>query len=217
MVVKKTSGTAKETPGLVLVVDDDASLCNSLRNLLGSVGFDVMLFESADEVLTYTFPQRTTCMLLDVYLKGQSGLDLQAKLAERQVDVPIIFMTGFGDIPMSVSAMKAGAHDFLAKPVRDQDLLDAVGRSLERDRCRRAHLQNGEDISVRYKTLTPRECEVMVNAVNGMLNKQIAAAMGISEVTVKIHRGNVMKKMHARNFAELVLLAQRLGLCTMPR
>lgn len=201
--------------GLVLVVDDDEHLRKGLRSLLGSVGLKVELFESATELLAFEFPDVPTCILLDVRLRGQSGLELQARLAERKIDKPVIFMTGYGDIAMSVTAMKAGAADFLSKPIRDQDLLDAVNASLDQDRVRRAGQSKVIQISEHYRTLTARESEVMGYAVVGLLNKQIAAEIGISEVTVKIHRGNAMRKMKARNFAELVLFAQQLGLCAI--
>jgi len=204
-----------EGPGLILVVDDDEPLRKSLDNLLRSVGFEVELFESATELLEFEFPDVPTSILLDVRLRGQSGLDLQSMLAALKVDAPIVFMTGFGDIPMSVSAMKAGAHDFLPKPIRDQDLLDAINGSLEKHRALRAGRAKLLQIAACYRTLTAREAQVLGYAATGMLNKQIAAELGISEVTVKIHRGTMMKKMNARNFAELVLQAQQLGLCAV--
>jgi len=205
----------EQGPGLILVVDDDEPLRKSLDNLLRSVGFEVALFESATELLSFRFPDVPTCILLDVRLRGQSGLDLQSKLAALDVDAPIVFMTGFGDIAMSVTAMKAGAHDFLPKPIRDQDLLDAINGSLDKHRTIRAGREKQLQIAACYKTLTARESQVLGYAATGLLNKQIAAELGISEVTVKIHRGNVMRKMNARNFAELVLQAQQLGLCAV--
>jgi len=197
---------------LVVVVDDDAMVLKSLGNLFRSVDRRVVLLESAADLLAFTFPDVPCCLVLDVRLPGPSGLDLQVKLAQMSVHVPIIFMTGYGDIPMTVAAMKAGAEHFLAKPFRDQELLDAVAVALEKDARRRARVQRETTLRHCFGTLTPRETEVMALAASGLLNKQIADRMSISEVTVKIHRGQAMRKMHARTFAELVLMAERLGL-----
>lgn len=197
---------------LVVVVDDDSMVRESLGNLFRSVDRQVVLLESASDLLAFVFPDVPCCLVLDVRLRGPSGLDLQAKLTQTGVHVPIIFMTGYGDIPMSVAAMKAGAEHFLAKPFRDQDLLDAVAVALEKDARRRIRDQWDNRLRQHFGTLTPREAEVMGLAASGLLNKQIADRMSISEVTVKIHRGQAMRKMHARTFAELVLMAERLGL-----
>ena len=196
---------------LVLVVDDDAMLRAGLGNLFRSVGMRVALFASAAELLEFTIPDVPCCLVLDVRLRGPSGLDLQTRLAQMGVNIPIIFMTGYGDIAMTVPAMKAGAEDFMAKPIRDQDLLDAVSAALDKDRIRRLGMRQVEALRANYEALTPRETEVMTLAVSGLLNKQIASQIGISEVTVKIHRGQAMRKMRARTFADLVLLAQQLG------
>ena len=197
----------------VLVVDDDAGVRHALGNLFRSVGLSAVLFESAAELLAFPLPDTPCCLVLDVRLRGPSGLDLQGRLARMGVPLPIIFMTGYGDIAMSVAAMKAGAVDFIPKPYRDQVLLDAVSAALARDRLRRKGVRKADELRASYETLSPREAEVMGLAVSGLLNKQIAAEIGISEVTVKIHRGQAMRKMKARTFAELVLMAQQLGLC----
>lgn len=197
---------------LVVVVDDDAMVREALGNLFRSVDRRVVLLESAADLLAFTFPDVPCCLVLDVRLRGPSGLDLQARLTQMGVHVPVIFMTGYGDIPMTVAAMKAGAEHFLAKPFRDQDLLDAVAVALEKDARRRARAQRDNALRNCFGTLTPRETEVMTLATSGLLNKQIADRMSISEVTVKIHRGQAMRKMRARTFAELVLMAERLGL-----
>jgi len=174
---------------------------------------DVALFGSAAEVLEFSMPDAPCCLVLDVRLRGPSGLDLQARLSQQGIHVPIIFLTGYGDIAMTVAAMKAGAEDFMTKPFRDQDLLDAVSGALEKDRRRREASRRVQALRGCFGTLTPRETEVMSLAVSGMMNKQIAGQMGISEVTVKIHRGQAMRKMKARTFADLVLMAQQLGVC----
>lgn len=197
---------------LVIVVDDDAMVRESLGSLFRSVDRQVALLESASELLAFTFPDVPCCLVLDVRLRGPSGLDLQAKLTQMGAHVPIIFVTGYGDIPMTVAAMKAGAEHFLSKPFRDQDLLDAVAAALDKDARRRARAHRDNALRNCFGTLTPRETEVMTLATSGLLNKQIADRMSISEVTVKIHRGQAMRKMRARTFAELVLMAERLGL-----
>ncbi len=209
----QSTDTALDDDALVLVVDDDAMLRSALGSLFRSVGIKVALFASAAELLDFQLPEAPCCLVLDVRLRGPSGLDLQSRLGQSGVHIPIIFMTGFGDIPMTVAAMKAGAEDFMAKPFRDQDLLDAVAAALEKDRSRRAGLHRSEALRAVYQSLTPREAEVMGLAVAGLLNKQIASEIGISEVTVKIHRSQAMRKMKARTFADLVLMAQELGLC----
>lgn len=197
----------------VLIVDDDAGLRISLGNLFRSVGMQAVMFASAAELLEYSLPDAPSCLLLDVRLRGTSGLDLQTRLAQSGIEIPIIFMTGFGDIPMSVSAMKAGAHDFIAKPFRDQGVIDAVAAAIAVDGVRREQARSFERTHANYATLTPREAEVMALAVTGLLNKQIAAELGISEVTVKIHRGQAVRKMGARTFVDFVLMAQQLGIC----
>ena len=198
-----------ETDGVVFVVDDDASLRESLKNLIRSVGLRVEAFASAPEFLRSKRPDVPGCMILDVRLPGLSGLDLQKRMAEADVEIPIIFITGHGDIPMTVQAMKAGAMEFLTKPFRDQDLLDAIQEALERDRQTREQRAEVEVLRRRFDSLTPREGEVMELMVAGLLNKQIAAELGASETTVKIHRHHVMEKMGAGSLAELVRMAER--------
>jgi FixJ family two-component response regulator len=196
----------------VFIVDDDASVREALGNLMRSVGLHAQLFASAQEFLKTPQPDSAACLILDVRMPGLGGLDCQRQLAEAGFHVPIVFMTGHGDIPMSVRAIKAGAVDFLTKPFRDQDLLDAVQQALDRDRMRRAVEQTITDLRERFRTLTPRQREVMVWVVAGRLNKQIAAELGTSEVTVKVHRGHVMRKMQADSVADLVRMAGTLGL-----
>lgn len=195
---------------VVYIVDDDDALRSALDSLLRSVGMQVRGFASAAEFLRHPLPEQPGCLLLDVRLQGISGLDFQAELTRSGVTMPVILMTGHGDIPMSVRAMKAGAVDFLTKPFRDQDLLDAVATAHEKDRQQLAQRQAGAGLQARYASLTPRETEVMWLAASGLLNKQIAGQLGTSEVTVKIHRGNAMKKMQAKTFADLVRMAQAL-------
>jgi FixJ family two-component response regulator len=201
-----------EADGIVFVVDDDASIRESLKNLIRSVGLRVETLVSAQEFLGSKRPDAPGCLVLDVRLKGLSGLDLQKRMAEVGITVPIIFITGHGDIPMSVQAMKAGAVEFLTKPFRDQDLLDAVQQALERDRKARQERANIEELHSRYRLLTPREREVMALVVAGLLNKQIAGELGTSETTVKIHRHQVIEKMGAGSLADLVRMADKLGI-----
>lgn len=200
----------REPDPVVFVVDDDSSLRHALTNLLRSVGLRVETFGSAREFLAGPRPDAPGCVVLDVRLPGLSGLDLQRELAAAQIDLPIIFITGYGDIPMTVQAMKAGAVEFLTKPFRDQDLLDAIQQALERDRV--AWRQRAALAAVRqcYDRLTPREREVMRLVVAGLLNKQIAAELGTSEIMVKVHRGQVMRKMQAASVADLVRMAAQL-------
>ena len=205
------NGEGNET-GTVLIVDDDLSLREALSSLFRSVGLRVALFGSAAELRQRDLPEGPSCLVLDIRLPGLSGLDFQAQLAEIGYGIPVIFMTGHGDIPMSVRAMKAGAVDFLQKPFRDQDMLDAVAAALQRDRARRSAQQAADGLMARYRSLTAREQEVMVFVAAGLMNKQVAGRMGLSEITVKIHRGQVMRKMEARSLAELVLQAQALRL-----
>jgi FixJ family two-component response regulator len=196
----------------VFVVDDDQSMQRALALLLKSVGLDVCVFSSTAELLRHKFPDVPSCLVLDVRLPGISGLDFQEDLAKSGIKLPIIFMTGFGDIPMSVRAMKAGAVDFLTKPFRDQDMLDAVGRAIENDRVRRSNEDAMSEIRARFESLTPREREVMALVSAGLMNKQVAAEIGLSVITVKIHRGHIMKKMRAKSLAELVIMADALGI-----
>jgi FixJ family two-component response regulator len=201
-----------ETDAMVFVVDDDASMRESLKNLIRSVGLRVELFTSAHEFLRSKRPDVPSCLVLDVRLPGLSGLDLQKRTSDAGMEVPIIFITGHGDIPMSVRAMKAGAVEFLTKPFRDQDLLDAIQQGLERDRKAREQLAAVEELRRRFASLTPRERTVMTRVVAGLLNKQIGAELGTSETTVKIHRHQVMEKMRAGSLPELVRMADRLGI-----
>jgi len=197
---------------IVLIVDDDASIRRALSNLFQSVGLEVELFGSASEILQTKLPDVASCLVLDVRLPGLSGLDFQAELAKANIHIPIIFMTGFGDIPMTVKAMKGGAVDFLTKPFRDQDMLDAVVMAIERDRKRRETSKLVENLQTLYETLTPREREIVALVTSGLMNKQVAADLGIAEITVKIHRGHVMKKMGARSLADLITMADTLGI-----
>lgn len=201
-----------EAPPTIVVVDDDISIRESLEGLLRSVGFQVRLFGSVAEFLAGKLPEGPCCLILDVRLPGQSGLDLQAELAAADIRLPIVFITGHGDIPMSVRAMKAGAVEFLSKPFREQDLLDALGVGIVRDRARRQAEAAAAELMAKFEALTPRERQVLGLVATGRLNKQIAGEIGVSEITVKVHRGQVMRKMGARSVADLVRMADRLGL-----
>jgi len=195
---------------IVIVVDDDPSVRSSLKLLVSTVGLRVESFESAETVLERTLPDTVSCFVLDVRLRGLSGLDFQRELAARNIRIPIVFITGHGDIPMSVRAMKAGAVEFLTKPFRDQDLLDAIHLALERDRARREEEQERIQLQQRFESLTSRERDVLWMVVSGMLNKQIAAQLGTAENTVKVHRRRAMEKMGARSLAELIRMIERL-------
>ena len=202
---------AGEDP-IVFVVDDDPLTRGSLSSLFRSVGLSVRALASATELLEDPLPSVPSCLVLDVRLPRVSGFDLQTELGRMGVKIPIIFITGHGDIPMSVKAMKAGAVDFLTKPFRDQEILDAVTGALERDRKRRGEEQFDSEIRERFQSLTPREREIMALVTAGLMNKQVGGRIGISEMTVKIHRGHVMRKMGTKSLADLVLIAEKLGI-----
>jgi FixJ family two-component response regulator len=201
-----------ELPPIVFVIDADVSIRDALRSLIGSVGLRVEFFSSPLEFLQAERSDVTSCLVLDVRLPGKSGLDFQRELAEGNILIPIIFVTSHGDIPMSVRAMKAGAIDFLTKPFRDQDLVDAVQVGLERDRTRRQRQAETTMIRGRLESLTPRERAVLRLVVSGLLNKQIAAEIGTTEATVKVHRSQLMKKMGARSMPDLVRMAEKIGI-----
>lgn len=203
-------GSTMET--LVFIVEDDESMRRALSNLFQSVGLEVQMFGSAAEMLQGKLPDVASCLVLDIRLPGLSGLDFQSELARANIRIPIIFMTGHGDIPMSVRAMKGGAVDFLTKPFRDQDMLDAVTLAIERDRKRRETDRIAAHLQALLATLTPREREVLALVSSGLMNKQVAAELGLAEITVKLHRGNIMRKMEAKSLADLVRMAETLGI-----
>ena len=197
---------------MVLVVDDDSAMRDALTNLFLSVGLRVEVFGSAPELLRSSLPNVASCLVLDIRLPGVTGLDFQTELAEAGIHIPIIFMTGHGDIPMSVQAMKAGAVDFLTKPFRHHEMLHAVNRALAADRKRRAEQKTISELRVLYESLTSREREVFVLVTAGLVNKRIAAELGVSEITVKVHRTQVTRKMRTRSLADLVRIADALGI-----
>jgi FixJ family two-component response regulator len=203
--------TLMELRPTVFIVDDDASVREAIRGVVRSIGLQAEVFESPQEFLSHGPPTGPSCLVLDVRLPGVSGLDFQQELNRARIRIPIIFVTGFGDIPMTVRAMKAGAVEFLTKPFRDQDLLDAVQHALERDRATRQHSAEIAALQGRYGTLTERERQVMRLVVAGRLNKEIAAELGLAEITVKVQRGQVMRKMEAESVTDLVRMADRLG------
>lgn len=198
-------------PATVIVIDDDPGIRDALGSLLRSVGFEAKLLASVGDLLKSGRSDKPTCLVLDVRLPGQSGLDFQRELLQGEIQIPIVFITGHGDIPMSVQAMKGGAVEFLTKPFRDQDLLDAVNIGLARDRVWLEQEKAMTTLRTSFDSLTPREREVMASVVTGRLNKQIAADLGVSEVTVKVHRGQVMQKMRAKSLTELARMADKLN------
>jgi FixJ family two-component response regulator len=200
-----------DAQSVVYVIDDDLAVRDALSSLFRSVGLQVRTFPAAPEFLQSKPADVPSCLVLDIRLPGQSGLEFQAELAKADIQIPIIFITGHGDIPMTVKAMKAGAVEFLTKPFRDQDLLDAVQLGLDRDRIRRDQAAADSELRGRFELLTTREQEVMAFVTSGLMNKQIAAEIGLSEITVKVHRGSVMRKMGAKSLAELVRMADMLG------
>jgi FixJ family two-component response regulator len=207
----KVEATA-DAQSVVYVIDDDASTRESLKSLFASVGLRAETFGAAPEFLAKKLPDTAICLVVDVRLPGLSGLDFQAELSKANIDVPIIFITGHGDIAMTVKAMKAGAVEFFPKPFRDQDLLDAVKLALEKDEAKRKRRKTSAVIRSQFESLTPREQEVMSLVTTGLMNKQVAAEMGVSEITVKVHRGNVMRKMQVNSLADLVMIADMLGI-----
>jgi FixJ family two-component response regulator len=209
---KSPHDPARNSTPTVFVVDDDAAIRETLSSLFRSVDLRVVVFGSAHEFLRSNIPDAASCLVLDVRLPGVSGLDFQEELAKAGIRIPIIFMTGHGDIPMSVKAMKAGALDFLTKPFRDQDMLDAVTRAIERDQKRRDDEKTVSELRIRFESLTGREKELLALVAADLMNKQIAAELGVSEITVKVHRSNMMRKMKARSLVQLVRMADLLGI-----
>jgi len=208
--MQKKPETSAAQP-VVFVIDDDASMRGAISSLIRSVGLRAEVFASVSEFLVHKRSSATSCLILDVRLPGVSGLEFQSELAKANAQIPIIFITGHGDIPMTVKAMKAGAVEFLTKPFRDQDLLDAIQVALERARVREEKERGVVELRKKFETLTAREQEVMGWIAGGLLNKQVAAEIGVTEITVKVHRGNVMRKMAAKSFADLVRMAELLG------
>jgi FixJ family two-component response regulator len=208
---KPTQAQPDDEP-TVLIVDDDPSMRRALTNLFQSVGLRVQAFGSAADVMEAKPPAVPSCLVLDIRLPGSSGLDLQADLAKANIHTPIIFITGHGDIPMTVRAMKSGAVDFLTKPVRDQDILDAVRAAIERDRKRRDAEKSVSSMRSRFASLSARERDVLSLVTSGLLNKQVAAELGLAEITVKIYRGQIMRKMGAKSLADLVRMTEALGI-----
>jgi FixJ family two-component response regulator len=209
---KSPDDLASAAEPIVFVIDDDVAVRTTLSSLFRSVGLRVELFGSAHEFARIRMPDVASCLVLDIRLPGVSGLDFQAELAEVDIRIPIIFMTGHGDIPMSVKAMKAGAIDFLTKPFRDQDILDAVVKAIERDKKRRDSEKGVSELRIRFDSLTTREREVMTQVAAGLMNKQIAPKLGITEITVKVHRGHMMRKMKALSLIDLIAMADLLGI-----
>jgi FixJ family two-component response regulator len=210
--VRPTSPVSAAEEPIVFVIDDDPLMLGGLSSLFRSIGLRVEAFASAIELLQHPLPAVPSCLVLDIRLPRLSGFDLQAELNRLGIKIPIIFITGHGDVPMTVKAMKAGAIDFLTKPVREQEILDAVTGALERDRKRRAEEKSNSDAQARFALLTPRERQIMALVTGGLMNKQVAGKIGISERTVKIHRGNVMRKMRIKSLADLVMIAESLGI-----
>jgi FixJ family two-component response regulator len=207
-----TSPASAAEESIVYVIDDDRLMRGALSTLFRSVELGVKTFSSATEFLQHALPPVPSCLILDIRMPRLSGLDLQAELGRLGINMPVIFITGYGDIPMSVRAMKAGAVDFLTKPFRDQEMVDAVTAALQRDRKRRSEEESHSDVQARFASLTQRERQIMGLVTGGLMNKQVAARIGISERTVKIHRGNLMRKMQAKSLAELVVMAQIVGI-----
>ena len=214
MIKGNAPSSASPTPDgpRIYVIDDDQSVRDALSSLFRSVGYRVQLFGSTNEFIQAKRADANSCLVLDIRLPGASGLDLQSHLKREQIPIPVIFMTGHGDVPMSVRAMKAGAIDFLSKPFRDQDMLDAVASALDADRKRRNADQSIAAVRSAFETLTAREREIMQLVTSGLMNKQVAGRLGLSEITVKIHRSNVMRKMGCQSLADLVRMASLLGL-----
>ena len=208
--LRSRAKAAPDSDACVVVIDDDPAFRDSLRRLLKSVGLQPLLFASIAEFLQADLPDVATCLVLDVRLPGRSGLDFQRDLAEANIALPIIFITGYGDIPMTVRAMKGGAIEFLTKPFRDQDLLDAVNIGLARDRARRENEESLNELRARFEVLTPRERAILKQVVAGRLNKQIASEMGVTETTVKVHRSNMMRKIKAASVPELCRMVEKL-------
>jgi FixJ family two-component response regulator len=214
---KSPHDPGRNSTPIVFVVDDDAAVRETLASLFRSVGLRVVVLGSAHEFLLSNIPDAASCLVLDIRLPGVSGLDFQEELAKAGIRIPIIFMTGHGDIPMSVKAMKAGALDFLTKPFRDQDMLDAVTRAIERDQKRRDDEKTVSELRIRFESLTGREKELLALVADDLMNKQIAAELGVTEITVKVHRSRMMRKMKARSLVQVVRMADLLGIRTSPQ